>query len=68
VLKVLARAIRQDKKTEEKQTRKGEVKISLLVDGMILNIRDHVRLYPLPPPPPKQKTNKQKTKTMNTFI
>jgi hypothetical protein len=40
VLEVLARAIRQEKEMKGLQIGKGEVKISLFADGMILYISD----------------------------
>jgi hypothetical protein len=44
-LEVLARAIRQQKEVKGMQIGKGEVKISLFVDGMIVYLSD----YKIPP-------------------
>ena len=45
VLKVLVRAIRQQKEIKGKQIRKKEVKVSLFADDMILYIRNPKKFY-----------------------
>jgi hypothetical protein len=40
VLEFVARAIRQEKEIKGKQIRKGEIKLSLFADDMILYLKD----------------------------
>jgi hypothetical protein len=46
VLKVLVRAIRQQKEIKGKQIRKKEVKVSLFADDMILYISNQKKILP----------------------
>jgi hypothetical protein len=55
VLKILARAIRQQKEVKGRQSEKEEVKISLFADVMIIYLSDlKKKIYQRTPKPDKQ--------------